>query len=118
MKRNARGICAKPRTLCGERRTGPDFPTLSLILISCMDRHKEWAVIVCLVGGGQEIHTGEAGIDAWLEAINSRFPDWHMHISSRLTDTEYAAGKALDAVRHRQNTHFDECLHLAVSMRS
>jgi hypothetical protein len=87
-------------------------------LISYMDRHKEWAVIVCLVGGGQEIHTGEAGIDAWLEAVNSRFPDWHMYISSRLTDTEYAAGKVLEAVRQRQNTHFDDCLHLAVSMRS
>ena len=87
-------------------------------LISCMDRHTEWAVIVCLVGGGQEIHTGEAGIDAWLEAVNSRFPDWHMYISSRLTDTEYAAGKALDAVGQRQNTHFDDSLHLAVSLRS
>jgi len=87
-------------------------------LISCMDRHTEWAVIVCLVGGGQEIHTGEAGIDAWLEAVNSRFPHWHMHISSRLTDTEYAAGKVLENVRQRQNTHFDDCLHLAVSMRS
>jgi hypothetical protein len=87
-------------------------------LISCMDRHTEWAVIVCLVGGGQEIHTGEAGIDAWLEAVNSRFPDWHMYISSRLTDTEYAAGKALDAVGQRQSTHFDDTLHLAVSLRS
>ena len=87
-------------------------------LISCMDRHTDWAVIICLVGGGQEIHTGEAGIDAWLEAVNLRFPDWHMYISSRLTDTEYAAGKALDAVGQRQNTHFDDCLHLAVSMRS
>ncbi len=87
-------------------------------LISCMDRHSEWAVVVCLVGGGQEIHTGEAGIDEWLAAVNSKFSHWQMYISSRLTDTEYAAGKALDAVRQRQNTHFDDCLHLAVSMRS
>ncbi|HJX09724.1 MAG TPA: DUF2075 domain-containing protein [Candidatus Binatia bacterium] len=87
-------------------------------LISCMDRHADWAVIICLVGGGQEINTGEAGIDAWLEAVNSRFPHWHMHISSRLTDSEYAAGNALEAVRQRPNTHFDDCLHLAVSMRS
>jgi hypothetical protein len=87
-------------------------------LISCMDRHTDWAVIVCLVGGGQEIHTGEAGIHAWLEAVNSRFPHWHMHISSRLTDTEYAAGKTLDVIRKRQNTHFDDSLHLSVSMRS
>jgi len=87
-------------------------------LISCMDRQTEWAVVVCLVGGGQEIHTGEAGIDAWLEAINARFPNWHMHISSRLIDSEYAAGQALEVVRKRPNTHFDDCLHLSVSMRS
>ncbi len=88
-------------------------------LISYMDRHKnDWAVVVCLVGGGQEINTGEAGIDAWLQAVNSRFPDWDMHISSRLTDSEYAAGHALDAVRARPKVSLDDCLHLAVSMRS
>jgi hypothetical protein len=87
-------------------------------LISCMDRHSDWAVIVCLVGGGQEIHTGEAGIDAWLGAINAKFPGWHMYISSRLTDSEYAAGRALQVVSQRSHTHFDESLHLAVSMRS
>ena len=96
----------------GFAQSEPEF------LISCMDRHKDWAVIVCLVGGGQEINTGEAGIDAWLEAVNTRFPQWHMYISSKLTDSEYAAGKALEAVRKRQDSHFDECLHLAVSMRS
>ena len=87
-------------------------------LISYMDRHQDWAVIVCLVGGGQEINIGEAGIEAWLTAVNKSFPDWHMHISSRLTDSEYAAGRVLDMVRSRKRTRFDDCLHLAVSMRS
>jgi hypothetical protein len=87
-------------------------------LVSFMDRRKDWAVIVCLVGGGQEINTGEAGIDAWLDAVNRRFPDWEMFISSRLTDSEYAAGRVLDIVRERPRTHFDDSLHLAVSMRS
>jgi hypothetical protein len=96
----------------GFSQSEPEF------LISCLDRHTDWGVIVCLVGGGQEIHSGEAGIDAWLEAINSRFSHWHMYISSRLTDREYAAGRTLDAVRGRANTHFDDCLHLAVPMRS
>jgi len=100
------------KKLPGFAHSEPEF------LISCMDRHAAWAVIVCLVGGGQEIHIGEAGIDAWLDAVNSRFPQWHMHISSRLTDTEYAAGKVLEVIRQRPNTHFDDCLHLAVSMRS
>jgi hypothetical protein len=87
-------------------------------LISYMDRHADWGVVVCLVGGGQEINIGEAGIDAWLDAVKTSFPDWRMHISSRLTDSEYAAGHALDTVRDRPETFFDDCLHLAVSMRS
>ena len=94
----------------GFSQSEPEF------LISRMDRHTDWAVIVCLVGGGQEIHTGKVGIDAWLDAVTSRFLHWHTYISSRLTDSEYAAGKALETVR--ENTHFDDCLHLAVSMRS
>lgn len=96
----------------GFNQSEPEF------LISCMDRHDDWAVIICLVGGGQEINTGEAGIDAWLEAVNTKFPHWHMYISSRLTDSEYAAGGALDAVRKRPDAHLDDDLHLAVSMRS
>ena len=87
-------------------------------LISYMDRHEDWAAIICLVGGGQEINTGEAGIQAWIEAVNKSFPEWHMYISSNLTDSEYAAGKALEIARQRHDTHFDDNLHLAVSMRS
>ena len=87
-------------------------------LISYMDRHQDWAVVVCLVGGGQEINIGEAGIEAWLDAVKQSFPDWHMYISARLTDREYAAGKTVEVVRERPRTHFDDHLHLAVSMRS
>src|SRR4029077_5084273 len=87
-------------------------------LISYMDRRKDWAVIVCLVGGGQEIHTGEAGIGAWLDAVNRRVPEWEMFISSQLTDSEYAAGRVLEIVRECPRTYFDDSLHLAVSMRS
>ncbi len=100
------------KKMSGFSKSEPEF------LISCMDRHQEWAVIVCLVGAGQEIHTGEAGIGSWLDAVMSKFPAWHMYISERLTDFEYAAGKALDIVRQRPNTHFDDRLHLAVSLRS
>ncbi|MEQ2008381.1 MAG: DUF2075 domain-containing protein [Limisphaerales bacterium] len=96
----------------GFAQSEPEF------LISCMDRHKDWAVIICLVGGGQEINRGEAGIDAWLDAVNSKFSRWHMYISSRLVDSEYAAGNALAKVSQRHDAHLDDCLHLAVSMRS
>lgn len=87
-------------------------------LLSYMDRHQDWSMVICLVGGGQEIHRGEAGIGAWLQAVSSNFPMWRMHISSKLTDNEYAAGLALNALCQRPATYFDDCLHLAVSMRS
>lgn len=87
-------------------------------LISCMNRHKDWTVIVCLVGGGQEINTGEAGIGEWIDSINRSFPDWHLCISSRLTDSEYNAEKVLIDLRSRQHVTYHDELHLAVSMRS
>lgn len=87
-------------------------------LISCMDRHKDWAVIVCLVGGGQEINAGEAGIGEWIDSINRSFPDWHIYISSRLADNEYNAGKVLSDLKSRQHVTFQDELHLSVSMRS
>lgn len=87
-------------------------------LISCLDRHPDWAVIVCLVGGGQEINTGEAGISEWIEALNRSYPDWRIYISSRLTDSEYGAGKVLEDLSSRAHVTINENLHLAVSMRS
>ena len=87
-------------------------------LISCMDRHTDWAVIVCLVGGGQEINTGEAGIGEWLRAIRSDFPQWHVHLSPHLTDSEYAAGNALGLLAGHTHVQTHESLHLSVSMRS
>ncbi len=87
-------------------------------LISCLDRHKDWAVIVCLIGGGQEINTGEAGISEWIESLNRSFPEWNIHISSHITDTEYAAGEALKLLDQNKNVAFNNDLHLSVSMRS
>lgn len=101
------------------KKNMPDFPySEPEFLISCMDRHKDWAMIVCLVGGGQEINTGEAGISEWITALNRRFKDWHIHLSSRLTDKEYASGMALNMLANHPNIHTTEELHLGVSLRS
>jgi hypothetical protein len=96
----------------GFSQSEPEF------LISCLGRHLDWAVIVCLVGGGQEINTGEAGIGEWIDSLNNSFPDWHIYISPRLTDSEYAAGAALSKLASRPNVVYKDELHLAVSMRS
>ncbi|AOS83828.1 hypothetical protein BIU88_06495 [Chlorobaculum limnaeum] len=87
-------------------------------LISCMDKRNDWAVIVCLVGGGQEINTGESGISSWIEALQEQYPDWHLYISPALTDSEYGTGNILSSIRTRKNVHFEHDLHLATSMRS
>jgi DUF2075 family protein len=71
-----------------------------------------------LVGGGQEINTGEAGISEWVKALNRSFPHWHIHISDRLTDSEYDAGEVLEHIGSRKNVTFASDLHLSVSMRS
>jgi hypothetical protein len=96
----------------GFTQSEPEF------LISYMDRHPDWAVIICLVGGGQEINTGEAGISAWLNAAIENFPHWKMFISSRLHDSEYDATNSLRIAQRRAQTHQEDSLHLAVSMRS
>lgn len=101
------------------KKNRPGFPySEPEFLISCMDRHKDWAMVVCLVGGGQEINTGEAGISEWIASLNSHFKDWHVHISSRLTDKEYAAGETLSLLADHPNVYTTEELHLAVSLRS
>ncbi len=53
--RQTANFMLREETAAGFSHSEPEF------LISYMDRHKDWAVIVCLVGGGQEINTGEAG---------------------------------------------------------
>ena len=87
-------------------------------LISCLNRHPDWAVVVCLVGGGQEINTGEAGIGEWVGCLNRSFPDWDIYVSSRLTDSEYGAGKILESLQSNKQVFIQDELHLSVSMRS
>jgi hypothetical protein len=103
-----------------KRRKGqPNFAqSESEFLISYLDRHESWAVIVCLVGGGQEIHTGEAGIAAWLEAVRQAFPHWRTYVSQDLSGSEYNAESAIDALGIGGRLVRDQRLHLATSMRS
>ena len=102
-----------------EKKQIADFPySEPEYLISCMDRHKDWGLVVCLIGGGQEINKGEAGIEEWINSINRSFPDWHVYMSDKLTEKEYADGRALEIVDLRERLHVEPDLHLAVSMRS
>jgi hypothetical protein len=111
-KERTSAFMLRKKKVPGFEKSEPEF------LISCLDRHRDWAVVVCLVGGGQEINTGEAGISEWIQSLLRSFPNWRIYVSSRLTDSEYAAGHALDQLSTRPNVEFRDELHLGVSMRS
>ncbi len=87
-------------------------------LIRIMNRHDDWAVIVCLIGGGQEINTGEAGIKEWFEALRNKFPNWCIFVSDRLEDNEYIGDQALEQYLSGLDYQIVEDLHLSVSLRS
>ena len=96
-----------------------DFPmSESEFLIWSLDQRPDWAVIVCLVGGGQEINIGEAGIGEWIRALNEAFPHWNIYISSQLTAKEYAEGHVKDLLADNPKVTYSDHLHLGVSMRS
>ena len=91
-----------------QKKNKPDFDESEPeFLISCLDRHPDWAVIVCLVGGGQEINTGEAGISEWLNAIYNKFSKWEVYISPNLKDSEYRAVDAIGVLQEKCIVNFN-----------
>jgi hypothetical protein len=87
-------------------------------LLSVMDRHTDWCCVICLVGGGQEINTGEAGMGEWLEALERRFPHWSVHCSLQIQNPEYDWTRDLPTRLSRLRASIEPDLHLAVSLRS
>ncbi len=65
-------------------------------LIGAMERHADWAVAVCPVGGDKAINTGDAGISDWLDCVRTLFPGSDVFISPHLTESEYAASGVLE----------------------
>lgn len=103
----------------GNKLKVPNFPMSEAeFLIWSLDQREDWAVIICLVGGGQEINTGEAGITEWINALNNRFKHWNVFISNKLTEPEYAEGRVNELLQENNNVTYSNELHLAVSLRS
>lgn len=108
----AGSFMAKKKGIADFEKSEPEF------LIEVLDRHPDWAVIVCLIGGGQEINTGEAGLTEWFSAIQNRFANWEVYASDKLTDAEYTNGKDLYAKLGKSQLKTKPELHLSVSVRS
>jgi hypothetical protein len=107
-----RGFMVRKKGYSDFLQSEPEF------LISCLNRHSDWAVVVCLVGGGQEINTGEAGISEWVDALCRQFRDWHVHLSPKLNGSEYRATEVIEKLQSFPSVSWNEDLHLSTSMRS
>jgi len=87
-------------------------------LIDVMNRHSDWCTIVCLIGGGQEINTGEAGLEEWINALKEHFSDWGIYYSNQIIENDnYIKSREIQNwINH--NGQSENELHLAVSVRS
>ncbi|MFT3670609.1 DUF2075 domain-containing protein [Aestuariivirga sp.] len=83
-------------------------------LIRVMDRHEDWCVVICLIGEGQEINTGEAGFAEWLTALSHSFKTWRVYASDRTGDSDAVSGVSFPEMK----PSLEADLHLAVSIRS
>ena len=103
-----------------QRKKGIDNFILSEpeFLISVMDKQEDWCVIVCLIGGGQEINTGEAGLIEWFTAIKNQFTHWQVYVSNEISDTKYTRGINLQNLFDGISYELVSDLHLKTSIRS
>lgn len=112
-KENLKDFMGRKKGIQNFEMSEPDF------LVSILDRHKDWAVIICLIGGGQEINKGESeGIAGWFEAIRNKYQNWDVYISDKIVEEECLKGKNFKDLVKDINYTEKENLHLSVSLRS
>lgn len=111
-KNQAKKFMKRKKGIQDFEQSEPEF------LISVMDRNKDWCTIICLIGGGQEINVGEAGLEEWISAIQKNFADWDVYYSDQIIQNKnyLNIGKEKDWLL--KNGVKKEDLHLAVSVRS
>ena len=102
----------KKRGQAGFDQSEPAF------LLSVMDRHKDWCVVVCLIGEGQEINKGEAGISEWVRALQGELPHWQVHLPPHLLADDSGLDAGLRWHLGLRVPTPDPALHLSVSVRS
>jgi len=106
------GFMKQKKGLEGFSQSEPEF------LIRVMDRHEDWCVIIALIGGGQEINTGEAGLPEWFSALRNHFDNWHVYYSDVMDSDEYIQGGSLITQLDGLKAQSESGLHLGVSVRS
>lgn len=91
-----------------------NFPDWSepRFLISCMDRHKDWAVYICLIGNGQDINHGESGTIEWIRSIK-HFSNW-----KTFAPIDINADIEISKETTGMNIQYLSGLHLSTDLRS
>jgi len=103
-----------------KRKKGIENFTMSEpeFLIDVMNRHKDWCTIICLIGGGQEINTGEAGLEEWVNAFEKNYNDWEIHFSNSIINSLNYIKSETQRKWLNENGICEKDLHLSVSVRS
>ena len=87
-------------------------------IMESLDRHPDWAVLICLIGNGQEINDGEVGISEWFSSIRKYFQHWHVYLSETITNMQQMKNLTLAEHLEGSEYHTDNSLHLDKSLRS
>lgn len=102
------------------KRSGRPCVSEPEMMLEVMDRHSDWAVVVALIGGGQEINRGEAGLAEWGVAL-TKFPHWRVHAAPTVLNKQSVANSRL--FENPESAHPERIvevpsLHLNVCTRS
>lgn len=112
-KEQASSFMKRNKGVSDFNKSEPEF------LIEVMDRHQDWCTIVCLIGGGQEINTGEAGLEEWIRPFEDKFKDWDIYYSAKIVEDEnYIKDKRVLVILNNNKAVKKDELHLSISLRS
>jgi hypothetical protein len=90
------------------------------MLLRIMERHQDWSIVIALVGGGQEINDGEAGLEEWGRALAGASKDWLVYASPEVLEggPSTAGHRLFDDSEMQKQVQTSSALHLRTSNRS
>jgi hypothetical protein len=101
------------------KKFGRDYSEPEMLL-QIMERHEDWAVVVALVGGGQEINDGEAGLEEWGRALAESKKNWRIYASPEVLEggASTAGHRLFDDITIPRQVATTSALHLRTARRS
>ena len=88
------------------------------MIMGIMNRHADWAVIVCLVGLGQDIYNGEIGFEEWFNCAIHDYPEWEMYFSPVILSQKEDSLENVEQIKSCSRCFERDGLHLKTDLRS